>query len=229
MGIFTRVRDIISSNINSMLDKAEDPEKLVRLMIREMEDTLVEIKASCAQAIAGKKRVGRLLDAHGAKGKDWGAKAQLAVDKGREDLAREALLAKRSYNQRCETLEAELAQFDGIIAKYQEDIVLLEDKLATVREKQRVLVQRHVHAQGKKRAQEHIRRIDTSGAMLRFEKFEGRIDRMEADADLVNYGRKPAALREQFEALEQDEDLERELAALKGGAGAKTEEPEQTS
>jgi len=230
MGIFTRVRDIISSNLNSMLDKAEDPEKLVRLMIREMEDTLVEIKASCAQAIAGKKRVGRLLDEHAARGKDWGDKAQLAVDKGREDLAREALLAKRNYSQRCESLDAELGQFDGIIEKYQEDIVLLEDKLATAREKQRVLVQRHVHAQGKRRAEENIRRVDTSEAMMRFEKFEGRIDRMEADADLVNYGRKPAALREQFEELEQDEELEQELAALKEASGQKTaEEPEETS
>lgn len=215
MGIFTRVRDIISSNINSMLDKAEDPEKLVRLMIREMEDTLVEIKASCAQAIATKKRVQRQLDEAAERARNWGGKAQLAVDKGREDLAREALLEKRRYVQRADSLNAEAAQFDGIVDRYQQDIVQLEEKLAGAREKQRVLAQRHARAQGARKAQEQIRRVDTSDALLRFEKFEHRIDRMEADADLVNYGRAKSELHEAFAALETDEELEKELAALK--------------
>src|SRR5215467_12325943 len=95
MGIFTRVSDIISSNINAMLDKAEDPEKLIRLMIQEMEDTLVEIKASCAGVMATKKRVQRELDEVMARAEQWGQRAQLAMNKGREDLAREALVEKR--------------------------------------------------------------------------------------------------------------------------------------
>jgi len=218
MGVFTRVRDIITSNINAMLDKAEDPEKLVRLMIREMEDTLVEIKASCAQAIAGKKKVERQRDEVVARAHDWGAKAQLAIDKGREDLAREALIEKRRYTNRGESLFGEGAQFDGIIENYQQDIVQLEDKLGAARDKQRLLVQRHQHAQGKRRAQENIRRSETSDALLRFEQFENRIERMEAEADLVNYGRKPSLLDE-FAGLETDEGIEQELAALKEGAG----------
>lgn len=225
MGIFTRVRDIISSNINSMLDKAEDPEKLVRLMIREMEDTLVEIKASCAQAIANKKRVQRQLEETVVHAREWGDKAQLAVDKGREDLAREALLAKRRYIERGETLTNELDQFDEIIDHYQDDIVKLEEKLATARDKQRVLTQRHVRAQDKRRTESNIRRVETSDAMMRFEQFENRIERMEADADLINYGRKPVGLREQFAQLETDEDIERELAALKGEKPAQDAQP----
>jgi len=217
MGVFTRVRDIISSNLNSMLDKAEDPEKLVKLMIREMEDTLVEIKASCAQTMAAKKKAQRQLDEALGRAKEWGEKAQLAVIKGREDLAREALVEKRRYVERGEALAEELAQLDGIVEHYQQDITQLEDKLGTARDKQRVLVQRHAHAQGKRRAQENIRKIDTSDALLRFEKFEGRIDRMEATADLVNYGRQKD-LNAQFAELQTDEEIERELAALKEAA-----------
>jgi phage shock protein A len=217
MGIFTRVRDIVNSNINSMLDKAEDPEKLVRLMIREMEDTLVEIKASCAQAIATCKRVQRQLEEVAERAANWGGKAQLAVNKGREDLAREALLEKRRYTERVTALTEESAQFDIIIQRYQQDIVQLEEKLAAARDKQRVLVQRHTQAQGKKRAQENIRRVDSSEALLRFEKFENRIERMEAEADMVNYGRRPS-LHDELAVLEGDEELERELAALKANS-----------
>lgn len=224
MGIFTRVRDIINSNINSMLDKAEDPEKLVRMMIREMEDTLVEIKASCAQAIANKKRVQRQLEEVLDRAKEWGDKAQLAVNKGREDLAREALMEKRRYVERGESLTNEGVQFDEIVNRYQDDIVKLEEKLATARDKQRVLTQRHVRAQDKRRTEQNIRRIETSDAMMRFEQFENRIERMEADADLVNYGRKNPTLKEQFAQLETDEDIERELAALKGETPATTED-----
>lgn len=214
MGIFTRVRDIISSNLNSMLDKAEDPEKLIKLIIREMEDTLVEIKASCAGAMASKKKAQRELAETQTRAQGWAAKAQLAVDKGREDLAREALLEKRRYTERAESLEKELVQCDGLVEQYQQDIVQLEDKLASAREKQRILVQRHIHAQRKRKAQEDIRRADTTEALVRFDNFQNRIERMESEADLVNYGRK-TSLEDEFAKITDDEDLERELAELK--------------
>lgn len=214
MGIFTRVRDIISSNINAMLDRAEDPEKLVKLMIREMEDTLVEIKASCAASMANKKKVQRELETMLDHAKTWDGKAALAVDKGREDLAREALVEKRRYVERAEALEEELEQSKQLVSQYQNDIMQLEDKLGAAREKQRILIQRHRHAQDKRRAQQDIRRFDTSEAVARFERFQERIDRMEAEADLVNYGRKPR-LQDEFDALEADEEIERELSELK--------------
>ncbi|GMV91399.1 MAG: phage shock protein A [Candidatus Hydrogenedentota bacterium] len=220
MGIFTRVRDIISSNINAMLDKAEDPEKLVKLMIREMEDTLVEVKASCAGAMATKKKIQREADEVRKREKDWGAKAQLAVDKGREDLAREALVEKRRYRERAEAIDKEQTQCDALVEQYQSDIMQLEDKLALAREKQRVLVQRHVHASRKKQAQEKIRRSDTADAMARFETFEHRIERMEAEADLVNFGVKSNSLEEEFLKLADDEEIEKELNALKARKGS---------
>jgi phage shock protein A len=225
MGIFTRLSDIISSNINAMLDKAEDPEKLVRLMIQEMEDTLVEIKAACAGVMATKKKVQRELEEVLVRMKQWGEKAQLAVNKGREDLAREALLEKRRYRERASALEKELAQCDALVEQYQTDMTQLEDKLSTAREKQRILVQRHIHAQRRKRAQQGIRRLDTSDALIRFEQFENRIERMEAEADLVNFGRKPP-LEEEFTRLEGDEEIEKELQTLKAAGTKKTQASE---
>jgi len=214
MGIFTRVRDIISSNINAMLDKAEDPEKLVKMMIREMEDTLIEIKANCASGMATKKKIKREIETVLDLAKSWDNKAQLAIDKGREDLAREALLEKRRHVERAEALEEELEQAKNLVTQCQSDIMQLEDKLGSAREKQRVLVQRHTNANTKKKAQQQIRRYDTSDALERFDNFQQRIDRMEADAELVNYGRK-ASLADEFKALETDTELEKELAALK--------------
>jgi len=214
MGIFTRVRDIISANINAMLDKAEDPEKLVKLMIREMEDTLVEVKANCAGVMARKKVLSREIEAMVGHAKTWDGKAELAVTKGREDLAREALVEKRRFVERAEKLEEELEQTRQLVTEYQSDIMQLEDKLGAAREKQRLLVQRHKHAQQKFRAETNIRKYESSDVLQRFDAFQERIDRMEAEAGLVNYGRKPS-LVDEFAALEGDDDIERELAALK--------------
>ncbi len=214
MGIFTRFRDIISSNINAMLDKAEDPEKLIRLMIREMEDTLVEIKTACAGVMAGGKKIKRQLEGLGARAQYWEEKAELAVNKGRDDLAREALVEKRKFNRRIETLENDLAEHDLLIEQYQDDLRQLEEKLKSARDKQRMLVQRHIHAQKKMQAQEKIRRIDSSETVMKFDELENRIDRMEAEADLVNYGKK-TSLEEELERLSVDEEIENELRALK--------------
>ena len=214
MGIFTRFRDIISSNINAMLDKAEDPEKLIRLMIREMEDTLVEIKSACAGVMAGGKKIKRQLDGLGTRAQYWEEKAELAVNKGRDDLAREALVEKRKFNHRMETLEGDLAEHDLLIDQYQDDIRQLEEKLKSARDKQRMLVQRHIHARKKMQAQEELRRIDSSETVMKFDEIENRIERMEAEADLVNYGKK-TSLEEELERLSVDEEIENELRALK--------------
>jgi len=225
MGIFTRFRDIISSNINAMLDKAEDPEKLIKLMIREMEDTLVDIKASCAGVMANSKKIQRQMEHAQSRGKHWEEKAALAVNKGRDDLAREALVEKRRYTDRAEAFDQELREHNTLVEQYQGDIRQLEDKLGTAREKERILVQRHIHANRKKRAQEEIRRMDSSEAILKFEDLENRIERMEAEADLVNFGRKPT-LEEDLDTLVVDEEIEKELQTLKSSL---TKEDKRTS
>ena len=214
MGIFTRFRDIISSNINAMLDKAEDPEKLIKLMIREMEDTLVELKASCAGVMATSKKVQRELEQMEERTSYWEEKAELAVTKGRDDLAREALVEKRKYTQGRESLELELAEHDSLVLQYQDDIRQLEEKLKSARDKQRVLIQRHIHAKRRKRAQEEIRRVDSSDVVLKFEELENRIERMESEADLINFAKK-TTLEEEFDKLIVDDDIEKELQELK--------------
>ncbi len=214
MGIFTRFRDIISANLNAMLDKAEDPEKLIKLMIREMEDTLVEIKASCAGVMADGKKIERQLEEAQSWEKQWRERAELAVNKGRDDLAREALVEKRRYNDRSDALKRELEECESLVAQYQDDIRQLEEKLGTARERQRVLVQRHIHANRKKRAQQEIRRMNSAEAVIKFEELENRIERMEAEADLVNFGRKPT-LETELDTLAVDDEIEKELQGLK--------------
>ena len=217
MGVFTRFRDIISSNINAMLDRAEDPEKLISLMIREMEDTLVEMKASCAAVIASSKKIERQIEKGKMGMKVWEDRADLAVSKGRDDLAKEALMEKRRYAERSMALERERGEHHGLIEQYHQDIGQLEDKLKSARDKQRSLVQRHMHAMKKRRAQEEIRRMDASEALLKFDELEKRIDRMEAEADLVNSLRKPT-LEAQFENLLVDEEIEKELRMLRSNS-----------
>ncbi len=214
MGIFTRFRDIISSNINAMLDRAEDPEKLIKLMIREMEDTLVEIKAACAGVMAESKKIQREREQLDSRANYWQDKAEIAVAKGRDDLAREALIEKRRYDRRGQKLESDMHEHKDLINQYQNDIQQLEEKLNAARDKQRMLVQRHIHARRKMRAQREIRRVDGSEAMLKFEGLEQRIDRMESEAELVNFGKK-TSLEQEFDKLGANEDIEKELKALK--------------
>ena len=214
MGIFTRFRDIVSSNINAMLDRAEDPEKMIKLMIREMEDTLVELKASCAGVMADARKVQRQLEEAANRASIWQEKAALAVDKGRDDLARDALQEKRRYSRLANALDIEIAELHSLIEQYHDDIRQLEDKLKSAREKQRLLVQRHIHAQRKIRAQKEIHRVDSSDAILKFEALESRVDRMETEADLINFGRKNS-LEEELDTLSLDDEIEKELQALK--------------
>ncbi len=217
MSVFTRFRDIVSANINAMLDRAEDPEKMIKLMIREMEDTLIELKSACAGVIASRKKLQRRLDDIGERVALWGQRAELAANKGRDDLAREALIEKRRFSELSDSLDSEISEHSGLIEQYQTDISELETKLASAKEKKRMLIQRHKKAANKKRAQEDIRRMDSADTMARFEHLESRIDRMEAEADLVNYGRKPS-VDEQFAGLKADDDIEKELANLKAAA-----------
>jgi phage shock protein A len=215
MGIFTRFRDIVGSNLSAMLDKAEDPEKLIRLMIREMEDTLVEIKASCAGVMAERKKAERQLEEITGRSAYWEEKAGMAVQKGRDDLAREALHEKRRYTRRIDVLESEITDLNQLVDQYQGDIRQLEEKLKNARNKQRMLTQRHIHAKRKRQAQEDIRRMDSSEVVRKFDDFEGRIERMESEADLVNYGRR-TTLEEELDKLNLDDEIEKDLEELKG-------------
>ena len=227
MGVFSRFKDIIGSNINSMLDKAEDPEKMIRLMIQEMEETLVELKSACAGIMADKKSTEREIESlNGLAGK-WQERAELAIEKDREDLAKEALIEKKRYLSQIESLEENLVRFDGLIANARTDIDQLEEKIKSARDKQQVLVKRQIRAHQSLRTRKEIRRAEGSDALRRFEAYEQKIDRMEAEASLVNGAiRRTGSLEDQFERLESQDAIENELAVLKKKrqAGLKSEE-----
>lgn len=223
MGVFTRFRDIVSANINAMLDKAEDPEKMIKLMISEMEDTLIELKSSCAGVIAERKKVERKLEEMREKANLWRDRAALAVTKGRDNLAREALIEKRRFARLVETLESEVKEYVTLIEKYHEDMAELENKLTAAKEKKRVLVERHKSAVSSKRAQEEIRRSTGAEAIARFDKLESRIERMEAEATLVNTGRKPT-VEEEIDSLASDAEIENELAKIKAAQYSRKDE-----
>ena len=217
MGIFTRFRDIISSNINAMLDKAEEPEKMIKLIINEMEDALVEIKASCAGVMASTNRVQRQLKEAKTRADYWKDRAMLAIHKGRENLAREALYEKRRLLEKAHGFERELTEHNAISNQYKEDIEQLEDKLRTAKEKERALIKRKLLAENTIRAHKEQQRLDSADAVMRFEELENRIERMEAEADLINYGRKPLK-EETFESTVRDEDIEEELTRIKNSS-----------
>lgn len=224
MGVFSRFKDIISSNINAMLDKAEDPEKMIRLMIQEMEETLVEIKSSCARIMADKKKSERELHLLGTEMQRWQQRAELAVAKNRDELAREALIEKKRYEQRMESTQHDIGHYEAMIKQAHDDIIQLEDKINTARTKQQILLKRHLRAGQKLKTQKEIRRAGSAQALQRFEEFEQKIDRIEAEAGLVNPSITPEfeKLEDEFVQLENEDSIAEELQELKRKASSDT-------
>lgn len=217
MGVFTRFKDIVSSNINSMLDRAEEPEKMIRLMIQEMEETSVELKAACAGLMADQKRIARELSQVVERTELWSNRARLAMEKGREDLAREALLEKLSAQRLSEGLERERDRFAVLIEQAREDIEQLEAKLESAKERQRSLAKRHVRADQRMKARSSVSRSQSNDVMMRFDQFEQRIERMEAEAELAA-PRQNRNLEQEFALLEGSDEVEEQLASMRSAA-----------
>lgn len=215
MGIFSRMGDIINANLNSALEKAEDPEKMIRLMIQEMEDTLVEVRSATAKCIAEKKERGRLLARLKEQQADWAHKAEVAIDKDREDLARAALAEKTALGDRIKYLQDELDQYEEQLAKYDADIGKLQAKLTDARNRQRALVMRHRSATHQLKTRRHIHNDKIDQMLNRFDSAEQRIDHIESEAEALDMGRKEQSLEAEFRKLERDERVESELADLK--------------
>ena len=214
MSIFTRFKDIVSANINSMLDRAEEPEKMIRLMIQEMEETLVELKASCAGLMADQKRIVREQDQTRSGVELWDGRARLAMDRGREDLAREALAEKLAAQRVSEGLEREVERFAVLIEQAREDIELLEAKLASAKERQRSLAKRIVRADQRLKARANATRAQSAEVLMRFDQFEQRIERMEAQAEIAA-PRRGRDLEQEFALLEGGDEIEEQLASMR--------------
>ena len=219
MGIFTRFSDIVNSNINAILDKAEDPEKIVRLMIQEMEDTLVEVRSAAARSIADKKDLNRKLETLDRELSDWDEKAELAVRKGREDLAKAALVEKSRVTSAVEVLKEDYVAVDEGLAKLNEDIARLEAKLEDAKARQKALLARHKTANSRLAARKKIHDYKIDDAMLRFEAYTQRIDDVEGRVEAYDLGL-PKDLNHEFASLEAEESVKKELDALKARVAA---------
>jgi len=221
MGIFSRITEIVNSNINAMLDKAEDPEKMVKLMINEMEDTLTEVKSAAAEVVADKIRLTRVVKAESNRAAEWEGRAQLAVEKGREDLAREAIEQKMASDNKAAQYQTRLAEVEALVKQYQGDIARLEEKLNSARNRQRTLIASHQSAVNRRRVEEKIYKLNTSGAFAKFENYESRIDRFNAEAEVFHTSNN--TLEQKFNDLAQDKSVEDELSRLKAKMAGSSE------
>ena len=213
MGVFSRMTDIVNSNINALLDKAEDPEKMVRLIIQEMEETLVEVRTASARAIADKKELARRRERLQDEAADWERKAELAVSKGRDDLARAALVEKSKAEDVGTALAAELETLDGTLAKLNDDIHALQQKIKDARARQKAILVRGKAAQTRLGVRRHLHDHSIEDAMNRFEEYERKMDDLEGQVESYDLGQR--SLKEQINDLEVDENVDEELRKLK--------------
>ncbi|MBV1879606.1 MAG: phage shock protein PspA [Pseudomonadales bacterium] len=221
MGIFSRFTDIVNANINAILDRAEDPEKMVRLIIQEMEETLVEVRTQSAKLIADKKDIGRRKDRLQNTAADWQKKAELALSKSREDLARGALKEKSSVLDAAAILAEDYAQIETNLQKLSTDVAQLQQKLTDAKSRQKALKIRAQTAESRMGIKRQMHDVDIDSAMSRFEQYERKIDLLEGEVE--SYDLSQRNLADEIADLEVDEKVDRELAQLKAQLNQSTD------
>ncbi len=213
MGIFSRISDIINSNINALLDSAEDPEKMVRLVIQEMEETLVEVRTNSARLLADKKELTRRFERLVKQSSDWQSKAELALSKGREDLAKLALIEKSEVNDIIEAIESDRAKLEETLNKLTEDIELLQLKLNEAKSRQKIIVMRTRATESRVTVNRKLRDNDVEMAISKLDYFEKKIDQMESQMEADAIGN--SSLHKEFDDLEMQDKIDQELQELK--------------
>ena len=227
MGIFSRTRDIIAANFNDMLDQADDPAKMIRMIIMEMEETLVEVRASAARTIADQKEMHRHSVKLDKLQADWAEKAQLALSKDREDLARAALVEKKKAADMCEQLKAEITVLDDALRAYEADIQKLQTRLREARSRQSAIAARLESAENRVKLRSLLASERVDEAMSRFDQLERRVDYAEGRADALGLeGNKQPTLADEIAALEGSDAIDDELEAMKRAAGKSDAEKE---
>ena len=220
MGIFSRSRDIFAANITELLDRSEDPAKMIRMVILEMEETLVEVRATAARCIADGKEMRRALTRLDELGRSWTEKAELALSKDREDLAKAALLERQKAADMADGLRSEIAVIEGTLKGYEADIAKLQGKLREARARQNAIAARFESAVTRARASELLNGNRTEDAFSRFEVLERRADFAEGRADALGMTG-PKSLEEEIADLRASDSVDAELEAMKAAIKAR--------
>ena len=220
MGIFSRLSDVVNSNIHAMLDRAQDPEKMVRLIIQEMEDTLVEVRSASIRSLARKKEVHRAIARLEVEAADWQAKAELAVSRERDDLARGALAARKRVQEQLASHQRELEQLEDDVRKLEEDTRRLRAKLDDARARQKTIALRQESAGTRVRAQDKLHSGRIEDAMVRMEQYENRIEHLEAKAESYSMG--TGKLHAELDELAREDEFADELAQIRSRLGNRT-------
>lgn len=213
MSVFTRISDIINSNLNAMLDKAEDPEKMVRLIIQEMEEALVEVRSTSARAIADKKELQRRSQWLEGEAAEWQRKAEVAVGKGRDDLAKGALGERNKAQEAVSAVHEELHLLDDTLGKLNSDVGALQAKIKDAKARQNAILVRGQAAQARLGMRRQLSEHNIDDALQRFEMYERKMDDLEGQIESYDMGQK--TLADEIEDLEHDEQLDSEVQAMK--------------
>jgi phage shock protein A len=220
MGIFSRFADIINSNINSLIDKAEDPEKLIRLIVQEMEDTLVEVRTTSARTIAEKKDLARRVEQLKSEAQEWERKAELAISKGREDLAKAALVERNKAAEIADELQLDLNRLEEELARLSNEVRQLQEKLDDARARQKTLIMRHKTTSSRLKVKQSLYDSSAEDAVSRFDRFERKLDELESEVESYDIGRN-RNLADEINDLEKEEEIDQQLAELKSRVGSK--------
>ena len=213
MSIFSRMTDIVNSNLNALLDKAEDPEKMVRLIIQEMEETLVEVRSTSARAIADRKDLQRRAQWRQEEATEWQRKAEVAVNKGRDDLAKGALAEAKKCTDQAELLNTELDVLTATLTKLGEDVSALQDKIKDAKARQNAIIMRGKAAHSRLGVRRTLSDHNIDDAIIRFEQYERKMDDLEGQVEAYDLGQK--TLADEITELEGNEDLDAMLSDLK--------------
>lgn len=226
MGIFSRLSDIVNSNINAMLDKAEDPEKLIRMVIQEMEETLVEVRTTTARIIADKKELVRRNKRLDKQAEDWENKAELAINKGREDLAKAALLEKTAVNEVISLVQEDMGKLDSALEQLSLEIEQLQSKLNEARARQKAILMRHDATSSRHTVNAKLYDGSVDKAINKFEHYERKIERMESEIEAYEMTGKN--VEAEFDALEKEGKIDAELENLKAKLDKKNSDNKST-
>jgi phage shock protein A len=229
MDIFTRIWNLIRANLNFMVSKAEDPEKILEQAVQDMQEELVRMRQAVAQAIATQKRTDRQCLQAQTTSDEWYRRAQLALTKGDESLAREALTRRKSYQETATAMRAQLDQQNQVVGQLRQGLQAVERKLVKTKTDKDLLVARARSAQATQQINDLLSTTNTGGAMDAFNRMEDKVVQLEAQAE-VAAEMSTDSLEQKFAALGETADIDAELAAMKnqlvGGAAPTALDPE---